>query len=51
MIEEVAKKAKCVPHLRSIAMTLAHRQETKVPARAASSSPLAPLLQKLKFKR
>ena len=52
MIEEINKKAKCVPQFRDIAMVLAHRQESRAqPKKASSSSALAPFLEKLKLKR
>lgn len=47
MIEEQNAKAKSAPNFREIAMTLAHRKETKVEKKSA----LAPLLEKLKLKR
>ncbi len=47
MIEELNAKAKSAPCFREIAMSVAHRKETKV----EKKSPLAPLLEKLKFKR
>ena len=47
MIEEVNKKAKSAPQLRSVAMSLANRQEAHGVIK--SSSPLAPLLAKLKL--
>lgn len=47
MIEELSNRAKAAPTFREIAMTLAHRKETKVEKKSA----LAPLLEKLKLKR
>ncbi len=47
MIEEQNAKAKSAPNFREIAMTLAHRKETKVEKKSA----LAPFLEKLKLKR
>lgn len=47
MIEEANNRAKSAPSFREIAMTLAHRKEVK----AEKKSALAPLLEKLKFKR
>lgn len=47
MIEELNKKAKAVQPFRELAMALAHRKDVSPPA---TSSPLAPLLEKLKFK-
>lgn len=51
MIEEVNKKAKCAPVLRSLSMQIANRQEGMAAPRKSSSSSLAPLLAKLKLKR
>lgn len=51
MIEEMNKKAKSAPTFRSIAMALTNRQDHSAPAKKASSSPLAPLLSKLKLSR
>lgn len=51
MIEEVNKKAKCAPILRSLAMQVANRQEGMAAPRKSANSPLAPLLAKLKLKR
>ena len=51
MIEEVNKKAKCAPSLRSVAMALANRHEAPIPTRKSGASALAPLLAKLKIKR
>jgi pilus assembly protein CpaE len=51
MIEEVNKKAKSAAQLRSVAMSLANRQESAGTQKRASSSPLAPLLAKLKLTR
>ncbi len=48
MIQELNANAKSVPAFREIAMALAHRKEVKVEKKV---SPLAPLLEKLKFKR
>ena len=47
MIEELNAKAKPVQHIRDIAMTLTGRREQKVDKKSA----LAPLLERLKFKR
>lgn len=47
MIEELNAKAKAVPAFRDIALAMTHRREA-MPAR--KSSPLAPLLEKLKIK-
>lgn len=52
MIEEVNKKAKSAPALRTLAMGLANRHEAPVPNRkSGAGSALAPLLAKLKLKR
>jgi pilus assembly protein CpaE len=51
MIEEMNKKAKSAPTFRSIAMALTNRQDHSAPTKKASSSPLAPLLSKLKLSR
>ena len=53
MIEEVNKKAKSVPLIHDLAMVLAHRQESRGRSqpKKASTSALAPLLEKLKLKR
>ena len=51
MIEEVNKKAKCAPALRSLAMGLANRQEGAPTHKKSAGSALAPLLAKLKIKR
>ncbi len=52
MIEEMNKKAKAVGAIRELAMALAHRKEAKVETKkSAMSGGLAPLLEKLKFKR
>lgn len=48
MVEELKKKAKAVQNFRELAMALAHRKDVGQPA---TSSPLAPLLEKLKIKR
>ncbi|MEO1207523.1 MAG: AAA family ATPase [Pseudomonadota bacterium] len=47
MIEELSNKAKSVQSFHDLAMTLAHRQET----RTEKKSGLAPLFEKLKFGR
>ena len=49
MIEEINKKAKSAQQMRSIGMAIANRPENAPVAKAASSSPLAPLLAKLKL--
>ncbi|MGE0628119.1 MAG: CpaE family protein [Hyphomicrobiaceae bacterium] len=51
MVEEVNRKAKSVQQLRDLTMMLAHRQDMVAGARKSTSSPLAPLLEKLKLKR
>jgi pilus assembly protein CpaE len=52
MIEELNKKAKAVGPIRDLALALAHRKETRVEAKKSSMpSALAPLFEKLKFKR
>lgn len=51
MIEEVNKKAKCAPALRSLSMGLANRQEAPMAAKKSAGSALGPLLAKLKMKR
>jgi hypothetical protein len=48
MIEELNKKAKAVPAIRDLALALAHRKEVRIEQK---KSGLAPLLEKLKFKR
>jgi pilus assembly protein CpaE len=48
MIEEFASKVKAAQQFRELALTLAHRKE---PKEEKKSSPLAPLLEKLKLKR
>jgi pilus assembly protein CpaE len=47
MIEELSNRAKAAPMFRDIAMTLAHRRETKAEKKPAFAS----LLEKLKLKR
>ncbi len=51
MIEEVNNKAKSAATLKSIAMTLANRQEATSTAKAGAGSAFAPLLARLKLKR
>jgi len=53
MIEEMNPKAKATEKFREIAMAMTHRRDTKIEKKQAQSalSPLAPLLEKLKFKR
>jgi pilus assembly protein CpaE len=52
MIEELNKKAKSVGSIRDLAMALAHRKEQRVePKKSGMPSALAPLFEKLKFKR
>ncbi len=52
MIEELNKKAKAVAPIRELAMALAHRKEQRPEQKkSAMPSALAPLLEKLKFKR
>jgi pilus assembly protein CpaE len=48
MIEEFASKARSAQQFRELALALAHRKEQK---EEKKSSPLGPLLEKLKFKR
>ncbi len=47
MIDELNPKAKSAPQFRDIALSLAHRKETRVEKKSA----LAPILEKLKLKR
>lgn len=52
MIEELNKKAKSVAAIRELAMALAHRKDAKSePKKATMAGGLAPLFEKLKFKR
>ena len=52
MIEEMNPKAKSAEKFRDIAMAMTHRKDTKAEKKPqASTSALAPLLEKLKFKR
>ena len=52
MIEELSKKAKAVQAIHDLALALAHRKEVRSePKKPAATSALAPLLEKLKFKR
>lgn len=52
MIEEMNPKAKAAERFREIAMTMTHRKDTKGDKKPQSAvSALAPLLEKLKFKR
>ncbi|MGI9410139.1 MAG: AAA family ATPase [Hyphomicrobiaceae bacterium] len=51
MIEELNGKAKAVPALHDLAMTLTHRNEGKVAKTGASKSALAPLLEKFNLMR
>ncbi len=52
MIEEMDSKAKAAEKFRDIAMGMTHRKEMKSEKKSASAlSSLAPLLEKLKFKR
>ena len=48
MVEEYSSKAKAAQQFRELALTLAHRKELKEDKKKSS---LAPLLEKLKFKR
>jgi pilus assembly protein CpaE len=50
MVEEFNAKAKAAPQFRELAMLLAHRRDMKIEKKVATS-PLAPFLEKLKFKR
>jgi pilus assembly protein CpaE len=50
MVEEFNSKAKAASQFRELAMTLAHRRDIRVEKKVAAS-PLAPFLEKLKFKR
>jgi len=53
MIEEMNAKAKATEKFREIAMAMTHRRDAKAEKKQTQSalSPLAPLLEKLKFKR
>ncbi len=52
MIEEMNPKAKSAEKFRDIAMAMTHRKDTKADKKPqASTSALAPLFEKLKFKR
>ncbi|MEQ1717440.1 MAG: AAA family ATPase [Hyphomicrobium sp.] len=52
MIEEMNPKAKSAEKFREIAMAMTHRKDTKAEKKQQSAlSPLAPLFEKLKFKR
>jgi pilus assembly protein CpaE len=50
MVEEFNSKAKAAEQFRELALTLAHRRDLRVEKKVAAS-PLAPFLEKLKFKR
>ena len=48
MIEELNVKSKAVPQIRELALAVAHRKQGRAEPK---KSPLAPLLEKLAFKR